>query len=390
MKICCVCADLGIPIGGHKGASAHVRSMLQAFKELGHDVTAVSGRCEGAAEIGVPMIRVPKRRIADALEGKVEARLHRALRHLWNNAAVEEVLARVLEEERPDLVYERYSPFGVAGALVASALGIPHVLEVNAPLAREGAQYRRQALTEAARALEDSAFSATLLIRCVSRQLREELVEAGVGREKIMVVPNGVDPKLFSADGPRYTDSLEGKFVIGFVGSLKPWHGIETLAAAFRMLARDARFHLLVVGDGPLMSALEALRGERPGQVTLVPGVPHGDVPFYVRAMDVAVAPYPRLERFYFSPLKVLEYMAAGRAVVASRIGQLEEMIDDGCTGLLVPPGDAHAFAEAVRSIAEEPARARHFGERAARQARKRHTWTQRASSILDRARTFA
>lgn len=389
MNICYLCADLGIPVGGHKGASAHVRSMVSAFKELGHSVTVVTSGGEPSG-IGGSVIHVPKQKIREAIAGHVEARLHRALRHLWNNAAVEETLARTLEAEYPDLVYERYSPFGVAGALIAHTLGIPHVLEVNAPLAREGAQYRRQALTDAATALEQSTFSATRLIRCVSSQLREELIEAGVVPEKIVVVPNGVDSGLFCVDGPRYSDSLEGKFVIGFVGSLKPWHGIETLAAAFRILAQNAHFHLLVVGDGPMAKALEPLRDERPGQVTLMRAVPHADVPFYVRAMDVAVAPYPPLERFYFSPLKVLEYMAAGRAVVASRIGQLEEMIDHGRTGLLVPPGDAKALAEAVRSIADQPAHGRRLGERAAQHARARHSWTQRAALILDRARALA
>ncbi len=390
MRICYLCADLGIPIGGHKGASAHVRSMLRAFKDLGHQLTVVSSGGGDPVEMGMPVLQVSGQEISDALSGRIEARLHRALRHLWNNAAVEQALARVLESARPDLVYERYSPFGIAGTMIARTLGIPHVLEVNAPLAREGAQYRRQALSDAASALERSAFSATRLIRCVSSQLRAELIEAGVAAEKIMVVPNGVDSGLFCADGPRYSDSLEGKFVVGFVGSLKPWHGIGTLAEAFRTLAEDSRFHLLVVGDGPMAKTLESLSNDCPGQITLVRAVPHAEVPSYVRAMDVAVAPYPPLDRFYFSPLKVLEYMAAGRAIVASRIGQLEELIEHGRTGLLVVPGDVRALVEAVHGLAEQPARGRMLGAQAAQVARTQHSWSQRASAILDRARALA
>jgi glycosyltransferase involved in cell wall biosynthesis len=279
-------------------------------------------------------------------------------------------------------VYERYSPFGAAGGWTCRHHRVPHLLEVNAPLAWEGARHRGQALPEVAGLLERAAFGSTSRIVAVSEELRDQLVEDGVEASKIRVVPNGVDPALFTSRGPTRRCCGDESLVVGFAGSLKPWHGLESLIDAFRALSPDPRFHLLVVGDGPLTGRLEELRREHPGQVTLTGAVPLEDVPAYLRAMDVAVAPYPALERFYFSPLKVLEYMACGCAVVASRIGQLKSLIRHGETGWLVPPGDPAAIADSIRRLASDADLRRILGSRAAEEAHRSHSWQRRIESI--------
>ena len=136
---------------------------------------------------------------------------------------------------------------------------MPHVLEVNAPLAWEGAQPRGQALGDAAELLEQTAFDATTSIVTVSDELRDQLIESGVETSKIHVVPNGVDAELFSPNGPARREGLEDKLVVGFVGSLKPWHGIGVLADAFRQLASDPQLHLYIVGEGPLAERVHEL-----------------------------------------------------------------------------------------------------------------------------------
>jgi glycosyltransferase involved in cell wall biosynthesis len=383
MRIRYLCADPGIPLDGRKGAAAHVRGLVRAFRAAGHEVDALAACPGDAARLGVPVAALPAPSLADALAGGTPERLRRALRHLWNNAAVERALSELHADRPADLVYERYAPFGVAGGIAARALGVPHLLEVNAPLAREGAQYRAQALADVAAVLERSAFAATRLVLAVSEELRDELVAGGVEPERIAVVANGVDTDAFAPEGPSRRAAFGERFVVGFVGGLRPWHAIDALAEAFRKLAPDPRFHLLVVGDGPLAGVLEALERELPQRVTWVRGADHDEVPAWVRAMDVALAPCPPLERFYFSPLKVFEYLAAGRPVVASAIGQLERLVADGETGLLVPPGDAGALADAVRRLAADaPLRAR-LGAAAAALARREHTWRHRVERIL-------
>jgi glycosyltransferase involved in cell wall biosynthesis len=324
MRICCLYPDLGVFHGRRNGASPHFylfRNLMRSLAALGHEVLALTPPLEAGEGLGVPAvpIRTPEtyaallsddgRRLArgSGAEEATRRRLVSALGHVWNNIAVERVLLDVLPDYRPDLLFEVYSPFGVAGGLMAKRSRVRHMLNVHAPLAWEGARYRRQALTQAAEALEHIAFAATSLVVTNSRELREQLVQAGVSGPKIEVVINGVDVDLFSTDGPAMRKGLENKVVLGFAGSLKAWHGIDVLAEAFRLLTDDDRFHLLIVGDGPLAGDLKALAEALPGRVTLSGAVPQQEVPAYIRAMDIAVAPYPPLERFYFSPLKVLE-----------------------------------------------------------------------------------
>jgi glycosyltransferase involved in cell wall biosynthesis len=142
---------------------------------------------------------------------------------------------------------------------------------------------------------------------------------------------------------------------------------------------------LLVVGDGPERARLEAdLAARGLAQAAQLTGaVDPGEVPGLLASMDVAVAPYPNLENFYFSPLKVYEYMAAGLPVVASRIGQLAGLIRDGVNGILCPPGDSDALAEALERLRQEPEWGTRLGQAARATVLRDHTWAAVARRIL-------
>jgi glycosyltransferase involved in cell wall biosynthesis len=213
--------------------------------------------------------------------------------------------------------------------------------------------------------------------------------EAGVRARKVEILPNAVDTTLFhqEVDDARLRSWLKpgGRFVVGFVGSFKAWHGVDFLLRAFRRLhGNDASYHLLLVGDGPLRAELEQ-ETRRLGlqeAATLVGSVPHEEVPRYLALMDVAVAPYPALEDFYFSPLKLYEYMASSRAVVASRVGQVAEVIADGLTGLLYQPGNEDELIACVRRLRADKSLRRELGERA-RTACSKNTWRQNAERVV-------
>ena len=147
----------------------------------------------------------------------------------------------------------------------------------------------------------------------------------------------------------------ESQLVLGFAGSLKPWHGVEVLVDAVRETSRGADVGLLIVGDGPRREAVEVAVRALPGSVTVaVTGsVPAYDVPRFLAAMDVAVAPYLQSSDFYFSPLKVAEAMAASLPVVASDFPPVRELLGD--TGVLVPAGEVDALARAMWQLAVEP-----------------------------------
>jgi glycosyltransferase involved in cell wall biosynthesis len=384
VRIVYLCADRGIPVGGHKGASAHVRGLVRAFAGLGHDVVLLASDAgTGSLDPLVSVVRIPEPGLLEGVREHRAPRVYRALGHLWNNGNVERSLEQVVADHAPDLLYERYSPFGIAGGVVARRHGLPHVLEVNAPLAWEGAQYRRQALADAAEGLEYAAFANAQHLLVVSAELCDLLVEAGHDRHRIHVVPNGVDDSLFTPAARRpCTDTV----TIGFVGSLKPWHGLENLRDAFVQLAPDPRYRLLVVGDGPANGVLSELARAYPDRVLLTGAARHEDIPSLLGRMDIAVAPYPPIENFYFSPLKVLEYMAAGLPVVASDIGQLRQLVRPGETGLLVPPGDASALSAAIQALAADPSLMTRMGETGSAEVLRDHTWVQRAQSILSLA----
>src|SRR5262249_35754747 len=193
--------------------------------------------------------------------------------------------------------------------------------------------------------------------------------------------PAGIAP---SCPGPP------GCFTVGFVGTLKPWHGLPTLVQAFSRLREGAsNVRLLIVGDGPQRTQIEADLAERGlmEATHLTGSVAANQVPGLLASMDAAVAPYPELSRFYFSPLKVYEYMAARLPVVASRIGQLAQILRHEETGLLCLPGDSLALAAGLERLRCDLALRKRLGAAARATALEKHRWDAIARRILRFAR---
>ena len=240
---------------------------------------------------------------------------------------------------------------------------------------------------DVAQACERELISGSDQVIVPSRALAQHAVRLGAKDDAVEVLPNAIDPALFE-DPPELPadqrDRLRDRFVVAFVGSLKPWHGVEILLRAFERLARSTPdAHLLVLGDGPERHRVErAARELGPERVTAPGAVDHRQVPAWLRWAHVGVAPYPHLPDFYFSPLKVVEYQAAGMAVVASDIGHLRDQIDDGVTGLLVPPGDPLQLAGALAGLARDRSRGRGLGRRARRHVLALHTWPRVARRV--------
>jgi glycosyltransferase involved in cell wall biosynthesis len=428
MNIAYVCADFGVPVFGHKGASVHVREMLTAFTECGHDVrvyaptldepgTGASAAAEQRTRFEARIGREPGRveivavvqddrhiawleelKHAEALLGR-PTRLRQELRNLLYNPSLRTRLGRSLLAEPVDFVYERYSLFGLAGIDTAHLHGVPHVLEVNAPLAEEQERMRGLELKDLARASERRVWNGTDAVIVVSQRLAEVVAACGVPEARIHVLPNAVDPRRFTpgvaADavpGP-VRERVRGRCVIGFVGSLKPWHGVEPLFEAFAaLLARRLAVHLVVVGEGPVRESLEGLAAERgiAPHVTFAGAITHADVPAWLSIMDIATAPYTPQPDFYFSPLKLFEYMAAGVPVVAGRIGQLDEVLVHERNALLHAPGDAAALAAQLERLVRDPALRRRIGSAGREGIGEERTWRGHARRVESLVRSLA
>jgi glycosyltransferase involved in cell wall biosynthesis len=206
------------------------------------------------------------------------------------------------------------------------------------------------------------------------------LVEGGIDRGKLEVIRNAVTPAKFPVRRRRGLG-----LTVGFAGSLKPWHGVEVLADAFVSAARKVfDLRLEVVGDGPLAGVFDGVNLP-PGRFRRYGARPHEETLRILASWDIGVAPYvAACPTFYFSPLKVVEYMAAGACPVASDLGDIRDLLGDGARGVLVPPGDASALASALIELARDRARVASVGARARRHAHTSLSWRQNARRILD------
>ena len=402
MKILYLCFDSGIDLSGVKGASIHVRSLVQALTQLGHEVivvgTQVSSPESFEALTGARVLRAPLSPRSRALLAALKARRFlapglstaRDLIRVFHNVEFFRVAEKCVSRRLPNFIYERHSLWGTAGKRLARGHSIPLVLEVNSPLAYEERKYRGgSVLRPLARCVERRAWRGADLIVAVSQALSNHFEDAGVQLGKVQILSNAVDTQLFSPEANdvslRSGLQLDGRFVIGFVGSFKAWHGVGFLLEAFRQLrGENTSYHLLLVGDGPVRRALEqeARRLSLQETVTFVGNVPHEEVPRHLALMDVAVAPFPAAEDFYFSPLKLFEYMAGSRAIVASRIGQVAEVIADGRTGLLYEPGNLDALIACIRRLRGDENLRRKLGQNA-RIACSAHTWRRNAERVV-------
>lgn len=400
MNILYLCADPGIRLDDGLGAAVHVWAMTRAFAALGNHVTLVATSVGLAppptADVFVKSVplgplnqRLARtlRRVSAMRRGRV--RYHPDVVRYLHNYAFARAGRDLGLRAGADAVYARYSLWDCASVWVARRLRVPLVLEVNAPLAYEQARYRQLRCPALANRVEQRVWRAADLIIAVDDGLRPLLARAGVGSGRVRVLPNAVDTELFhpdvKPDAVRDRHGLRGRFVVGFVGSFKAWHGVEVLIDAFIELHLGNRdTHLLLVGDGPLLERLRRKVSDAgvAGAVTFTGRVPHHEAPEYVAAMDVTVAPYPALEHFYYSPLKVFEYMAAGRPVVTSRVGRLARLLEDGETALLCPPGDRRELLACLRRLRADVSLARKVATRA-RVVAQRHTWNQNAARVI-------
>jgi glycosyltransferase involved in cell wall biosynthesis len=375
MNIAYVNADAGIPLFSSKGAAVHVRDFALAAGRLGHDVRILT------AAAGTPPADWPVPYDVIALDGEAGSAEERGLRL---NRHTRLGLARARPRWSCDLVYERYSLWSHAALGVARRHCLPYVLEVNSPLVVEQSTYRSLSRTATARRIERYLFGGASRVVAVSNEVADYVRAHGASPSRVVVAVNGVDLSLYS--GEPTVSARDDRFTIGFLGSLKPWHGLDVLLEALDLLvARDKRYHLRVVGDGPERAHLVDQLDRRglTAHATVVGQVARHQVPAHLRDVDVTVAPYPRLDGFYFSPLKVFEYMAAGRPIVASRIGQIESVLSDHQTALLVEPGNPGELASAIDTLRIQPALASRLALAARCQAFTRHGWEHTVSTAL-------
>jgi glycosyltransferase involved in cell wall biosynthesis len=293
-------------------------------------------------------------------------------------------------------VWQRHDLFHSAGFQTARAKGCPVILFVDAPTVWEEARWgvRRPGwgnLLE--RAGERPQFRSADLVACVSEEVAAALIDRGVAEDRVLVTPCVADLDLFTpqADrtGLREKLGLGDRFVVGWVGSFRRFHGVElALEAAASLRDSIPNLSLLLVGDGPERPRLENLARDLGLRDVVFTGtVSYEEMPRHIAAMDLAMVLDPGRGEFHYSPLKLREYMACARAVLAPRVGQVGRFLADGADALLVDPGDARALAKAIQHAHDEPAVRRALGAAARRKVAEEGSWdlqVQRAVEALN------
>lgn len=361
-QVAYVCADPGIPVFGRKGASVHVQEIVRAWRSRGAEVTIYTTRRgdDVPADLAdVDVVVVPVGKSDDP-----------AVREQAQQAAAAKI-AELVVEAAPDVVYERYSLFSrVLERVAAAQPATMRLLEVNAPLVEEQRDHRVLVDEPAARAAIKAQASAAHVVACVSAPVADWVREQ-LGRhdDKVIVAPNGVNTDRIQP----VTPDLSGDAVVTFVGTLKPWHGVELLLDAAARASQP--WQLRLIGDGPERESLEARAAELGIKADFLGAIAPESVPEALAGSLVAVAPYPASDDHYFSPLKVYEYSAAALPVVASGIGQIPEIVTDRETGLIVPPSDPDALAAAIDSLIADPQLAQQLGAAGRERMVANHHW---------------
>lgn len=365
MHIAYVCLDPGIPVFGTKGASVHIQEVVREYRRRGHDVTVYATRRGTDVPDDLAELRV----VDVPITTRDEEERERA------QQAASASVSDMVRAGGYDLVYERYSLFST----VIAECGVPGILEVNAPLIDEQRTHRVLVDEQAADAALQEQVQAALATICVSDPVRDWVIARTEGT-RVFTVPNGVNVH-------RITPQPEspGAPVVTFVGTLKPWHGVDVLLRARAQAHKD--WQLRIIGDGPMRAELDDLARSLGIDVDFRGAVAPDAIPQHMAGTAIGVAPYPAMDTDsdqYFSPLKVYEYMAAGLPVVASRVGQLPEIM--GESAYLVPPSDPEALAEALDALVANPVERARVGSDNRRQAEREHSWTGTVDHILAHA----
>ncbi len=368
-------------IQSRDGQSVHVEELIAALRAEGAEVLVVGpGFYEQSGFGGESRLVALARRLLPAALAE--------LAELAYNLPAYRRLRRAARGFRPDVIYERYNLFYLAGAALARKEGIPFFLEVNAPLAEERARFGGLRLGGLARWAERHVWRAAARVFAVTGVLGEMIAQSGVASERLVITPNGIDLAAFAEprDGAIGRETL----VLGFTGFVREWHGLDAVITALAAPGTDPRLRLVIAGDGPARPRLErqaAALGVA-ARVRFTGLVGRAEIPALVADFDIALQ--PRVVA-YASPLKIFEYMAAGRAIVAPDQPNIREILDHERSALLFDPNREGAMWAAIMRLAGDPdLRARLGAEARADIIRRDYTWAGNARRVLAHAAAAA
>jgi glycosyltransferase involved in cell wall biosynthesis len=389
---------------GRSSQAMHIRSLVEALRADGHEVTIVSppGVDPFKSAGMMPFLRKEDRargfqRIWKYISRECPQIVFEACEILYNLFLPFRLLP-ILWRQPDAILYERHAYFMFTGVLLGKCLKRTVVLEVN-----ELAGFTRVRgliMERLARRIDMWVFSRADHVLCVSRVLADETLLRGAHAQRVHVLPNAIDPNRFRFPIPgqslRSRLGLDGSTVIGHVGLFYRWDRLDVLIEVAKSIrGRHPNVKVLLVGDGPEMEHLRqtAFRLGMEREVIFSGPVPRDDVPAYIDAMDICVLPDSNA---FGSPIALFEFMAMGKPCVVPDLGPMRDVIDDNVTGIMFPQGDYAALERTLLRLVEDSALRNQVGAQAKQAVFKRHTWAANARSVVRLAlgesspRTFA
>jgi glycosyltransferase involved in cell wall biosynthesis len=373
---------------GTGAEGVHIAYIIKGFHDLGFDVHVVSPNDVDPAKTAGSNPYTKK----GGLKSKLFTTLSRSLPQFFfealeigYNLIAYLKLNRMISHRNIRFIYERSAFFLFAGAYLAKKYKIPYVVEVNEVAGEE--RVRKQFLVNLAKSMERYIFTRADAIIVVSDFLREKIRERGINGTKIYVMPNGVDTELFnSAKVHNHLRNQWGidkhQVVLGFIGWFVPWHNLELLVQAFSPIAKNKSAALVLIGDGVLKERLQQLARNLgvTNQVILPGAVPYEQVPECIAMMDICVIPG---SNEYRSPIKLFEYMAMGKPVVAPRLRPIQDVIQDGQEGVLFSPDDREVLKHSLELLIDHREKRKIMGQNARNKVLAKHTWRKNAEQIV-------
>ena len=369
----------------------HIREIVDAFRDLGHQVDVVSPPgvrvygIETSDTTGGRHVKTQKGIIA-RLGCKLPEAGFEVLELLYNLYSFLQ-LHRRLSSCSYDLIYERYSLFGISSVILSKLYRIPLVIEVNDATVIQ--RSRPLSLRNLAKCIEKKVFrNANIIITITHRFKRLLLSHSCIRPESVMVLPNAIDPKRFD---PAKTGSdikqvlgIRNRYIIGVVGAFVPWHGLEFLLQSLHTTMKEYDIHLLLVGDGPIRDHINRMVHELglTHHVTITGFVDPQVVPNYIAAMDICLMPNSNK---HGCPIKILEYMAMGKPVIAPKYEPIEEIITNDVTGILFPPLNSDELKTSVIRLLADKNFRQQLGDNAGEKVMAQFKWTDNVAKVLNR-----
>lgn len=366
----------------------HAKEFMHAMEQLGHDMVPVELSLKTRKQLQNLKIQS-----SSVSAKKSKFAFLKELKTFMLNILRVIRLLKLYKEHKPDAIINRYLIYDFSAIIAAKMLRIPVMYEVNASAVYEREIENKYYIKPLAKFIEKLIFNRSDAVTVVSEELKIYFHQNGYNTSNTLVIPNGVDitrypemleiPQRFQEIAQKWEDNI----IIGFLGSLKSWHGVQRVISLMpTLLKENENIRLLIIGDGNERQSIEKeIKSLNIEEYVHISGfIPHDEVPGALDLLDISLAPYKEIDNFYFSPLKIFEYMAAGKPVIAPPYGQIKDLVSQN-TGILLSKNSNEELQKGIVELANNPEKRTALGKNARVYIEENFTWKRNAMKIAER-----